>query len=786
MKKHNFNCGWQFENNGVWENVMLPHTPKIEKIDVTQHFQGISRYKKEFLLPKEFVGKRLILEFEAVMQVTEVFVNGKLAALKKCGYLPIVIDITDMVDYDGINIIEVVADNSDNKDVPPGKPLSKLDFSYFGGIYRNVWIKEYDKLAVTHPILANKTAGGGIFVTYKNITEKMAEVNVKIDIENCYKQDKKANITCSIWDKDKNKAAEAKDVKIIRAGAEVEAEFMLTVENPKLWSPESPYLYTLKVCVSDDEKITDENEINIGIRHIKIDGENGFYLNFKPYRIRGTNRHQQFPYLGNAVSDNAHVRDAIKLKDAGFNAIRTGHYPQSESFLDAADRLGMLIISPTPGWQWCAEGEFKEQVKTNIREMIRRDRNHPSIVFWELSLNETGDLEESKWGEGWEGATDEFFIDCKNVGKEEFPTDQFLTSGDTFGRRNPEKVGYDAPHPSYSKKDDLRENGRFVFIREYGDFEFGGNYSTTRQTRASGELGLLLSAWNFIWSLNKLQGNTGVLGSCNWVGIDYNRGYFPEFPICTCGTMDIMRVAKFSYYFYKSQSKAEPCVYIAGYWQGGKTSSKVVVFSNCEQVELFVNGKSIRKQQCDSGENNEYMMSHAKANPFYWGEQCEITEAQEREAIEDNLEESYLAGRMYDGGNCKNLDFPPFTFMDVLFEAGELKAVGYIGGKPVAEHKRVTSGKKSKIKLAADDKKIPLKKDGNDFVFVYAKVCDKDCNPVYDATDKVTFKVRGGEIIGPDTLFSEGGLCGVLVRGKEDEIYVTASSENLDSDEIIL
>ncbi|MDR0405606.1 MAG: hypothetical protein LBH54_02295, partial [Clostridiales bacterium] len=308
--------------------------------------------------------------------------------------------------------------------------------------------------------------------------------------------------------------------------------------------------------------------MSIGIRAAAVDRKKGFVLNGEPIWIQGANRHQQFPYIGNAASDNAQFRDALKLKEAGFNFVRLAHYPQSPAFLDACDRVGLLVVEPVPGWQFCNEGQFKEVALQNIRDMIRRDRNHPCVAFWEVSLNETGDTAETNWL-NWRGATDEFFRECHLTAKAEHPG--CLTSGDTLGRKNPQYVGFDIPHPICDGFDITKEfmPDKLFFTREYGDFDFGGNYSTTRQVRGNGEKAMRLSAWNFQHSLNKIRASGDSMGAAIWVGVDYNRGYYPCVPLCTSGVFDTFRLPKYSREFFASQislQKGNPVIFIASYW----------------------------------------------------------------------------------------------------------------------------------------------------------------------------------------------------------------------------
>ena len=238
-----------------------------------------------------------------------------------------------------------------------------------------------------------------------------------------------------------------------------------------------------------DEKVT-----RIGIRSFNITKNEGLLINGAPYHLRGTNRHQNYPYIGNALSDEANYRDAWLIKAAGMDAVRTGHHPMDPAFMDAADELGILIINCIPGWQYMnMNPSFTDHVMQDIRQTIRRDRNHASVLLWEVSLNETYPPAEFR---------------CRQVAvarSEWRGTKNFFTSGDSYFT----KACYDVPYDEYNGDSGDRNHTTYsdnaFLIREYGDYEFGGGSSTTRQLRSAGEKGMLHQAWNFQWSHNKNQ-----------------------------------------------------------------------------------------------------------------------------------------------------------------------------------------------------------------------------------------------------------------------------------------
>lgn len=811
--KLKFNGDWRFSISDIkeaenisfddsqWELVSLPHTPKIEKVDVVQHFQGVCWYRKHFKLDPSYRDRKVFIEFEAAMQVADVWVNGVHKTTHRGGYLPFTLDITEEADLNRENVIAVRLDNSDNPDVPPGKPLNKLDFSYFGGLYRNVWLIQTGDIHITDAVYANQVAGGGIFVAYSDVSGQSAKVHVKTNIKNKAAEPQEVQLITSIKDCRGNIVAQgSKPIEAVQADSDYTFEEAVIVEKPDLWHPDHPYLYTLETKLENKSGLLDRRDTRIGIRTISCGKPDGFAINGKPLRLRGANRHQQYPYIGNAASDNAQYREAVKLKRAGFNFLRLCHYPQSVAFLDACDELGLMVVEPIPGWQFCKEGMFKDIVFQNVRDMIRRDRNHPSTVMWEVSLNETGDTEEFVW-DNWSGATDEFYHQLHLTAHEEYSRDQMFTSGDTTGRRNAASVDFDIPYTEWDRPTMTRHMRsiprKMGFDREYGDFEFGGNYSTTRQIRGNGEEALLLSAWNFQWSHNKNRGYTWSVGDSIWVGIDYNRGYYPEIPLCTCGIMDTFRLPKFSYYFYQSQSTpndsavnphSKYMVYIANYWTERTSPAKVIVYSNCGEVELFLNGKSIGRRKADSGGNTEYKLPKGSADPNYWLEQKEIKASEESRISDDNAQLEQITGGAtnrdlyFDGGNCRNLEHAPFTFFNIPYERGELKAVGMVGGRAAVECTRITPGELAYVTVSFDLSGRELEADGADFVFVRAEIKDRNGTVVPDACNKVTFWAEGPvQLIGKNPVEAEAGIASIILKacGRPGTVKVYARAEGL-------
>ncbi len=717
-----------------WENVTLPHTAFPEPVPVIHQKRGFAYYKKTFKIPASYKGKRITIEFEGAMQLAEVWVNGKFVKRHLGGYLPFSVELTHIARYGEENTIFVKLDNRANPLFPPGKPVEHLDFLYYSGLYRDVWMHVTDLLHITNPNTAGKRAGGGVFVNYQNVSEKQATVNIKTNIKNESSHQRLFFLVQQLKDHDGNTMVEQKAVDLmLPAGSDTEIVQSMVVEHPHLWSPDHPYLYDLHTLVKDTGKTIDELKTNIGIRSIFINKEKGLLVNGKPVRITGSNRHMNYPWIGNALSNAANYRDAKLIKEAGINFIRLSHYPQDPSFYEACDQLGIMLIDCTPGWQFFNKASFfKQKAFDDIREMIRRDRNHPSVVLWETSLNE---------------AYPPASFRCRQVEtarSEWWGTGNFYTGGDAYV-----KACYDVPYDEWSGDAGHRDNKSYpnnpYLAREYGDYEFGGGQSSSRQSRGNGERALSQQAWNLQWEHNwNRQYYPRMIGGLTWAFFDGLAGDIKE--VEAWGLCDLYRIPKFSYYFFKSQHAPQPMLYIANYWTlKGNQKRKVVVYSNCDSVVLYVNNKQVGAQSPDDGPNSSY------GTPLNQG------------------------GHPFDGGNSKNLSHPPFTFFSVPFSSGTLKAVGYIEGKKVTVKKRETPQKKKKLRIKVATHGIDLRADGADAVFVYAEIVDRNGTiKVLDNDTRVHFTIQGdADFVGPTTTKAEAGIASTLLQAGNKSVALT-------------
>lgn len=744
----NFNPEWRFHlgdakgaeavcyNDCSWAVVSTPHSVKLEPSEASgcRNYQGIAWYRKHFTAP----GNHLEVYFEAIMGKQKIYVNGKLATEHYGGYLPVTVELDKFGVKKGDScLIAVMADNSDDKSYPPGKPQTQLDFAYHGGIYRDVWLYSHHLVRITDEIEANKPAGGGIFVHYAHISEKSAQVFVNTDIYNGDRRARNLVVEQTLEDAG-GETVKRVSAKLTEApGMSKTIEQHLFIRRPHLWSPESPYLYTLYTVIKDGKTILDRKKTRIGIRSFEFRGKDGFWLNGKKYRqFVGANRHQDFAYVGNAVPNSQQWRDVVRLKNCGFNMIRTAHYPQDPAFMDACDELGMFIIVATPGWQYWnkKDPKFEERVYQNTREIIRRDRNHPCVLMWEPILNETRFPEE-------------FALKSLQITREEYPYPYrpcAVADVNSAGVRNHYDVVYGWPG------DDEKANRprQCILTREFGEYvdDWYAQNCINRASRSWGEKPMLVQAMSLAHTTEEMYHTTGqFIGGCQWHPFDHQRGYHPD-PYWG-GDYDAFRQPKTVYYFFHSQIPVseQPNVYIANEMTQF-SDSDVVVFSNCDSVRLSIYDTS-RSWTLPVRHNADY---HA---PTVFKNVWNFWEARD------------------------------YSYFKKNWQKVNMVAEGIVNGKVVCSMKRMPSRRSNKLRLYVDELGKKLVADGSDFIVVVCEVTDDSGNVRRLAKENIRFTVTGeGHIIGNHDGINanpravEWGSAPVLIRStrKAGKIHVHA------------
>jgi len=764
-KVYNFNVGWRFYKGDAknaeqtsfddsdWEAANLPHGLEIlgENASGGRNYQGIAWYRKQFSFNPTSAYGKVYLYFESVMGKCKVWINGEEVAQHFGGYLPFAIDITSYIKEDKKALVAVMADNSNDKSYLPGKIQEGLDFSYFGGIYRDTYLIETSGVHVNLTELSNTVAGGGVFVATTAIDGTNATLEVRTEVLNSTNNAQQITLKTTIEDADFNAIKTVKQKLKLDAGKAEQLAKTIALKNVHLWHPDDPYLHYAKTEIIVNGKVVDAMRTRLGIRLFDMRGAEGLYINGKPYteKIIGTNRHQDYAYIGNALPNTGQYRDVKLLREGGSRIIRVGHYPQDPAFYDACDELGMLTTTANPGWHFFnfKNPIFEERLYDDTRQLVRRDRNVASILMWETALNETPEQPHHAMNT------------MHKIAHEEFPFPGFYTVTD---HQEAKKGGLDM----YYHGDDLDINS---FNREYGDgWEVDNWHSQNAMSRVKmewGEKALLTQAMRQAVELNNRYPTPKVrLGGAKWAGIDHQRGYHPD-PFWG-GLLNVFRLPKYAYYLYKSQYDVD--YKVPGITNGPMlfncneltqlSPRDVVIFSNCEEIRLT------------------------------W------------------LGEAIVVQKPSDAPEFSDMPHPPFIFKDIFdFEVIkndwrkrtkeiEMVAEGLINGEVVITDIKNYPEQSAAIKLSIADEGLNLIADGSDIIPVRATVVDIDGYKKVLASEYIYFEVEGpAEIIGDAQNFgnpvkTEFGIATLLLRATNEpgEITVKAHSNGLNSDEISL
>ena len=709
---YNFNDGWRFCLGDVmgaeavgfddsrWDVVCAPHTVRLEPADVSgcRNYQGACWYRKRFVVPADLQGKEVSVHFEAIMGKQSFYVNGQFVKEHFGGYLPVTLRLSELgVQAGDTCLIAVKADNSDDKNYPPGKKQTQLDFAYHGGMYRDVWLIGKSPTHITDAVERGQVAGGGVFVHYANISEQSADVFINVEVEG----DGRATVIAHIKDADGKVLKTLKQTKTVANPTRYTLH--ATLKNPHLWSPESPYLYQVELLVLKGRESSDGGMVRAGIRKAEFRGRDGFWLNGKPYhQLIGGNRHQDFAYVGNALPNSQQWRDAKRLKEAGMTIVRAAHYPQDPSFMDACDELGLFVIVPTPGWQyWNKDPQWAEMVHQNTRDIIRRDRNHPCVLMWEPILNETR-------------YPKDFALKALEITREEYPYEgRPVAAADLHSEGV--KEYYDV---LYDWADNIGkgvlDTDKCIFTREWGEYvdDWYAHNAINRAARGWGEHAQVTAALSLADTYGMMyRGQRQFIGGCQWHPFDHQRGYHPDAYLG--GIYDAFRQKKYAFEMFRSQKCDEPMVFIA-HEMTQFSDSDVVVFSNCDSVRLTAldGWRSVTLPVVHQPEGTPNAPVIFKGLWNFW-------KAREQ------------------------------SYTNRQWQNVKLVAEGIRNGKVVCRQTKMPSRRSTKMRLYADDLGRPLVADGSDFLVVVAEITDDNGNVRRLAREHVLFSVEGeGTLIG--------------------------------------
>ncbi|HXX23503.1 MAG TPA: glycoside hydrolase family 2 TIM barrel-domain containing protein [Terriglobia bacterium] len=560
-------------DDSSWDSINLPHTwNQFDSRDETPgYWRGIGWYRKHFLLGSRYSGKRVFLEFEAASSVAECWLNGQRVGEHKGGYTSFEFDVTGYVKFgEAGNVLTVKVDNLFRDTLPP---TVKTDYTFYGGIYRDVWLRLAEPTYISEAVWLTPS-----------VSESAATLQVRTRLVNTTRESRSLTLEQQVLDP-RGEVAKTFSLPVqIPAGETLEvAQDGGTLENPLLWSPGAGMLYRLRSSLRDGSRLVDVVENPLGFRWFKFDPQQGFFLNGKRVQVQGTNWHQVYPGMGNALPNSRHARDMEIMRVMGVNFWRTSHYPHDPATMEASDRLGLMVWEELPVNKEIGDTrEYIANVEAMAEEMIRRDRNHPCIIVWGIAGEVNAPLSVAKKVVGVVAARYRQLDPSRPVGMHEPRGEEIEALVDVVGLGVGKET--DEKHRRFPNRPFL--------VAEYSASTMG------RGIYGGGPESEELACENHEKYLRELNQRPWMAGGMIWHQFDYEgETYDTVIPhIVAFGMGDIYRIPKDAYYFYQSQWTDRPMVHILGHWTWPEAEGKeriVKVVSNAAQVELVLNGKSL-------------------------------------------------------------------------------------------------------------------------------------------------------------------------------------------------
>lgn len=718
-----FTEGWHFNLGDVptasdktfddskWRTLNLPHDWSIEgafsKDNPSQFFGGalpggIGWYRKSFSLPQTDMGKNIFIDFDGIYRNSEVWINGQSLGKRPFGYGSFRYDLTPYLKYGAEkNIIAVRADNSD-------QPNSRW---YSGsGIYRNVW------LVKTRAIFVDKS---GTYITTPSVSATDATIKIQTVLKTKVKMVQNIDLQTSILNPKGVIISTATAKTSISADGSPVIEQVFNIKNPMLWDTENPNLYTAVTKVLMEGKIMDSYETPFGIRSFSFERLKGFSLNQKPVKIKGVCMHHDLGCLGAAINTRALERQLEILRGMGCNGIRTSHNPPAPELLDLCDKMGFLVMDESfDVWKhekvkYDYSHYFDKWHTQDLEDFVKRDRNHPSVIMWSIG------------NEVWEQDSTGIPIVKEMVETirklDNRPVTQGVHEWDNktpiLMASNLDILGFNYGMKKYDKMLDWYPDKPIILTETVSALNSRGQYDMPSDSIrrwpirwdkpfVEGNADLTCSSYDNVsapWGntheemMRYFKKNDWMSGMFIWTGFDYIGEPTPyEFPARSSyfGIVDLAGFPKDIYYMYQSEWTNKPVLHLLPHWNwtAGQTID-VWAYSNAEEVELFLNGKSLGTKRKAADEFH-----------FMWR---------------------------------------------VLYQAGELKAISRTNGKEILTEIVKTAGEVAKIQLSADRKNI--KNDGKDLSFITVTLKDKDGQTVPKANNLIKFELVGaGDIVGVD------------------------------------
>jgi beta-galactosidase len=784
-RRASFDAGWRFQKgdpagaerpelaDAAWRALDLPHDwaiegpfdPKISPHVGSLPAYGPAWYRKRFTVPEAARGRFYSIEIDGAMSNATVWLNGRELGGRPYGYIGFGFDLTPHLRFGAENVIAVrLAPEEHSSRWYPG-----------AGLYRHVWID------ATGPV---HVARWGTYVTTPEVTEAEATVSVRTDLRNRETSVARVKLETTVLDADGKQVGRAASEVNLAADATQTVPVRVVVARPQRWDLDRPYLYTAVSTVRRGDVILDRYTSPFGIRTIEWGAGKGFVLNGRPVRFQGVCNHHDLGALGTAVNRRATERQLEILKRMGANAIRTSHNPPSPELLELADRMGFLVMDEAFD-MWAKpkvpNGHakfFEAWGETDLRDMIRRDRNHPSIVMWSIG----NEVLEQKDAEGWKTARR-----LADIGHEEDRTrpvtagfndvedaiknglaGQLDIAGFNYPVRYYAKVLAD--HPDWTvvgAETASCLSSRGVYHLPIEEYEKHPSHQISSYD-------VIAPRWGYPPDVEfaALAASPAVLGEFVWTGFDYLGEPIPYFswylpkdeadwPARSSyfGIVDLAGFPKDRYYLYQSEWTKEPMVHLLPHWNWAGREGQaipVIAYTNAEEVELLLNGRSLGRKR-------------KGAEPF-------VIEVSNR-VSDDRKAESRSR-----------------IVWQVPYAPGTLRAVAYRGGQSVATTEVRTAGAPARLALAPD--RATIRADGEDLSFVTVRVEDKEGNLVPGADDLVRFSIAGAGRIAAvdngnaaslepfrgDRRQAFGGLALLIVRskrGEKGEIAIGAIADGL-------
>jgi len=718
-----FNDGWLYHPEPVddtapdsrFEPVTLPHANVVlphHNFDNAE-YQFISTYRRRFTPPELEPGQRLFVDFEGAMIASTVALNGVRLGEYRGGFTPFSFDLTDQL-VPGENLLTVHLDSRERTDIPPYGFV--VDYLTFGGIYREVALRVVDACHIED-----------VFVQTRDVLTGQPRVAADTTLRNLTNAPRALTLRAELLDAQGQRLADATEAIALAPG---EALYTLEMQasGVRRWTLDDPALYTLRVTLAERGALTDCVDTRFGFREARFEPD-GFYLNGERLPLIGLNRHQTYPYIGAAAPARLQRRDAEIVKwELGCNLVRTSHYPQSRHFLDRCDEIGLLVFEEIPGWQHIGDDDWKQLSLDYLRAMIVRDRSRPAIILWGVRVNESPD--------------DEAFYTATNAlarrldptrqtgGVRYFQDSQFLE--DVFTYNDFSNTVVEPKHTPHM----VTEFNGHMFPTKSWDQEERAVEHALRHARIQ----------------DRQIGMPDVVGAIGWCAFDYNT--HQEFGsgdrVCYHGVMDIFRLPKYAAYFYGSQIDPARRVVLqaATVWSMGDRSgggvNPLVVFSNCDAIEVFIGDERIGRFSPD-----RETFPHLPHAPY----------------VIPMPQQHLTWGR---------------TLPD-------LRLMGHLNGEAVAEQRIAADGLPRALALAADHDELIA--DGADMTRVAFRIVDRFGNRLPYTNQVVTLEVEGpADLIGENPFALAGGQAAVYLRARREpgEVRIRATTPRLPPAEVTI